>query len=282
MTRLALILLLLGGCYESHRLTLGPDDDGVFDAGTHDFGTARDFGRPGRDARPPELDAGTGCGLCVDEVIEWGPDGAIAFERRRWELSPCDRVLQRTDLSDDTEPMLCTTNLGAIDCAALDAIETLKASAPVRELRARAPVVVGTDTRPVDGQILSIRIGDDVIGVGSACGPDPSCIPVPPEVRELAAVLDRVSESLREPGICEPGPESRTFPCGEGPESVACVLGRDVCYLGRFEEPRCSAPLPGESSCDGPPPRCDCLLVSLAESCTEEPSGEVTVRWVGP
>jgi len=280
MARLVLVLLSTAGCYDSHLLGVGLDGDSGLDAGPRDFGTRRDFGRPGRDLGP-RPDGGSTCGLCTSETIRWRPDGGFTFERSRWELSPCDRLLEQVTFADDTEPTTCTGALGDFDCDALARIEALKETAPVRMLRDAAPVVLGRDTRPVDGQIQIVWIGGDQIGVGGDCDTDPDCVPVPPEMRELVDLLGRVSDDLGEPGVCEPVPEADTFVCGEGPREVSCVSGREVCYLDRFDHPRCAIPSATEDMCEGPP-ACDCLLVSLAESCTELVPGEVTIRWVGP
>ncbi len=282
MARFALALVLTVGCYESHQLGIGPGDDSGLDAGPRDFGRpGRDVGPSRRDLGPPSPDAGTGCGECTAEVIEWGPDGGLAFERTWWQLSPCDRILQRTDFADDTPPALCTAALGELECGIIPYLEAVVDSPAVRMLRDAAPVVVGSDPRPVDGQILGLIIGGDSIGVGGECGSDPDCIPVPPEVRELAEILMEISGRLTAPGVCEPLAENETYACGEGPGASACVLGRDVCYLDRFETPRCAVPSGEEDMCTGAP-RCDCLLLSLAESCTEDADGGVFVRWVGP
>jgi hypothetical protein len=281
MARFTLALLLLAGCYDSHRLGFGLDD-GVHDAGPRDFGRpGRDLGPPRRDLGPPRADAGTTCDECVAEVIEWGPDGGLVFERTWWQLSPCDRILQRTDFGDGAPPALCSATLGELDCGILGFLEAVVDSPAVRMLRDAAPIVVGSDPRPVDGQILGLIIGGDSIGVGGECGPDPDCLPVPPEVHELATLLDRISEGLSEPGACQPLAETETFQCGEGPGASTCVTGRDVCYLDRFDAPRCAVPSGEEDMCSGAP-HCDCLLLSLAETCVEGDDGEVTVRWVGP
>lgn len=274
------LLVLLCGCFESHEL-VGGLDDGALDAGRRDFGTGRDLGRPDRDLGPPRVDAGSGCDRCISEVIGWGFDGGLVFERRWWELSPCDRLLGRVDFADGSSPEVCTASAGALDCGLLGRIEDLVHSAPMDAIRDAAPTVFGIDSRPVDGQILALRIGGDEIGVGADCGDAPDCDPVPPQLRDLADLLQRMADRASDPSACEPVMAPDIFLCGDGSGAPSCITGRDVCYLDRFESPRCAVPSGEEDMCSGAP-SCDCLLLSLAESCTEDGAGGVFVRWVGP
>lgn len=283
MARITAILcaaLGLAGCYASH----GADGPPIRrDAGPP---IGLDAGPPiGRDAGPPRRDAGPApsCDdVCASEVIHWAMSGGLSFETTEHELSPCDRVLRVIDRMGGALPSHCAASVRGSRCEALIELERLLATDAVRALRAAAPVVVGRDDRPVDGQILVVRIGEDEIGVGGECRTgDPDCRPVPPEMRELAAALARLAAALEEPGVCADEVPAESFECGEGAEAVTCVRSRDVCYLGRYESPRCAVPGPMENMCGGPP-RCDCLAISLAESCAEPVPGEVTVRFVGP
>lgn len=268
LTSIALVTLLGAGCYATHERGS--------DAGARDAGRRFDAGAP------PDAGEPLGCpAVCSEHAVRWRWDGGLRASETRHELSPCRRVLRTIDRFGGALPTTCVEQLGDTACEPLRVVNRVLASERFAELRARAPIVLGGDSRPSDGAVFELEVGGAIVALGDNCAGRPGCEDVDPELRDLQDALLAIEAALEEPGRCADEQPAVTFPCGEGDDRISCVTSRDVCYLDRPPEPLCSPPPPGERVCDGPL-RCECLVLSLAETCMEAGPEELRVRFVGP
>jgi len=134
--------------------------------------------------------------LCVSDTITWGYVGGLAFYTDESQITAC-RTFQHTREEYGTGTTLtCTDTVPA--CAmnpsvSVEELEAMLADPDVVAAVAAAPVLYGLDTRPVDGQVLRIAIGDAVLEVGSPCLDAPSCEPIPEGVQALGDLLSALT-----------------------------------------------------------------------------------------
>ena len=152
-------------------------------------------------------DSGT-CG-CVTRHVGWGMDGGRVAYKETSALEICTRFLHQRiptapsppALSCEQTIMACSGAIGPGDVTrAID-------HADVRAAIAAAPVLYGSDSRPVDGAVLRIEIGPAVIEVGGACSGQPNCKAIPAGVNSLAEMLNAVTKQQ----LARP-PCNTTFP----------------------------------------------------------------------
>jgi hypothetical protein len=147
------------------------------------------------------------CG-CVTRHIGWGQDGGHVAYRESSALEICDRFIhQRVPLAPDPPGVSCEQAI--MGCSGVlgpgDVTRALD-DADVRAAIAAAPVLYGSDPRPVDGQVMRIEIGAAIIEVGGACSA-PNCKPIPPGVTSLAEMLKAITKQQLSRAPC-----NMTFP----------------------------------------------------------------------
>ena len=129
------------------------------------------------------------CG-CTTAWLKWGMSGGLSPSRDESELYSCKTfVLTRQTINGVTtackqEISDCSNAVGAGDVA------NALAHPDVQSALAARAVLYGRDTRPVDGQVLVINVGNSRIEIGLPCeGTTTQCLPIPPGVQSLADLL---------------------------------------------------------------------------------------------
>lgn len=177
--------------------------------GTSSSATAEpDSGIPGTDASPlgdaatvtdaadasAVVDANVPCTDCVTGTLSWGDNGGLVLSRDESALAACRDFQRKRSSAADGGSFSCTTQLGAcgaVPVAIGDVESALAHPDVVAALAASTTPVYGVDSRPVDGTVFEITRDGKSIDVGGDCGgaSAPACIPIPPGVAALAAVL---------------------------------------------------------------------------------------------
>jgi hypothetical protein len=162
----------------------------------HDAATS-DASTDGHDASSIEdasvmLDAGDGC---IDGTIRWTSNGGLVAWRRAFSVEPCRSFIAEQDNFDDDVDRLCENELPVDHGITADSIDALVAHPDVQAAIAAAPVLYGTDPRPVDGTVNQIDVAGAEILVGGQCtGSSTTCNTIPPGVVALAAIIDDLIE----------------------------------------------------------------------------------------
>jgi hypothetical protein len=192
---LAVLALSLIGCGQS---TSSSGDSGR----SPDSGSAEDAfvaldapgsDAPGTDAPAAEIDAasadGGQCPDCLDDAVAWGTDGGRACTRDSSTLAPCDDYAhQRVGEACLPPDISCTNALpacGETDTIGVAELADALADPDVVAALAAAPVLYGTDPRPVDGSVdwFTVGAGGRVeVGTGT----------VPAGVRAFVDLLHRL------------------------------------------------------------------------------------------
>ncbi len=139
-------------------------------------------------------DAGVpNCNGCVGALVVWNMDGGMVAYTESSSVTPCRQYTHSRDPVGGAGPSLvCTQELEDCGAADLDVgeLEAVLANHDVLAALNESPVLYGNDTRPVDGAVLQIRVGDKLIEVGADC-PDggAGCVPIPAGVNALATLL---------------------------------------------------------------------------------------------
>jgi hypothetical protein len=159
-------------------LACGSRDVDVIDGGVSDGGVSD----------------GGACG-CVAQAVEWGMTGGFVVYNDMSTLDPCSTFgHRRVSRSPDPPSPTCEQALG--DCSGAIGASDVSgaiANADVQAAIAAAPVFYGVDTRPVDGQALSMQIGGAIVEVGEPCGLAP-CKAIPPGIGALANLLQALTK----------------------------------------------------------------------------------------
>ena len=167
-----------------------------------------DSGTPGTDASPlgdagsvtdaadgsTPIDANVACTDCVTGTLTWGDNGGFVAFRDESALATCRDFQRKRTAASDGGSFSCATQLGACDAGPVAVGEVERALAHpdvVAAFAAATTPVFGVDSRPVDGTVFEITRNGKSIDVGSDCGASsaPACVPIPPGVAALAAVL---------------------------------------------------------------------------------------------
>lgn len=194
---LSLSLLVLGtGCSTASTPT-GTDaasgDAATADGGGNETDTGSTAIDAGADAAATQdasgTDSGT-CNACTADTIAWSTDGGLVCTRDASEVSACRTYRhRRMAAACDPTDLECTDVLDACDGASSVSIEALLAALAdpdVVAALAAAPVLYGSDPRPVDGTVRWFTVG------GSArveVGNDPG---IPAGVANLVSLLDAI------------------------------------------------------------------------------------------
>jgi hypothetical protein len=165
-----------------------PMDGSVPDGGGPDGKVELDAKVDGsRDAGPE-----AGCGLPATYSFHF--DGGLS-PGGDWSYTVHGSSLQKTKRSSamaDAGAITCTTLLGCGVPNVVDGDELGRIFFPADVAAAftTADVVLGLDTRPVDGQVLVIEDKDGKkLQIGAPCGSAPSCTPIPANLETLRATL---------------------------------------------------------------------------------------------
>jgi hypothetical protein len=169
---------------------------------------ASDSGTPGTDASPladassahdatdgsTVVDASVPCADCVTGTLSWGDNGGLVVFRDETSLATCRDFQRKRTSAADGGSFSCTTQIGACEAAPVAVGDVERALAHpdvVAAFAAATTPVYGVDSRPVDGTVFEITRNGKSIDVGGDCGASsaPACIPIPPGVSALAAVL---------------------------------------------------------------------------------------------
>lgn len=143
-------------------------------------------------------DAGA-CG-CVEKHIEWGLTGGFVPFNDVSSLDACAVFLHRRP----TKPPMASCTQDIVECTGLVSPRELTAAMAdpdVQAAIAAAPILYGGDSRPSDGQVFTMQLGDATVEVGSPCENFPDCRPIPGGVQQLATLLGTMTKQQlsREP-----------------------------------------------------------------------------------
>ncbi len=194
--------VLLLACDGGVELDGGPtdadtrSDAAARDAALSDSGSSpRDAGAPEDAALPADAatsaDGGDPCAACIAETLRWERDGGFVPYRSASEVEACrDYEHTRTPFTGGAA-MSCTNTVPCEgEAITIGDLNAALAHADVVAAFAAAPILYGRDTRPVDGQLFQITLGDRTVSVGSECtGGGGPCEAIPPGVEALRALL---------------------------------------------------------------------------------------------
>jgi hypothetical protein len=145
---------------------------------------------------------GTGdCG-CVEQTVSWNHDGGFVAYRETSTLEPCRTFRHvREPLATDPPSLTCTDPIDSCDDLTRPAdIQSALAHPDVAAALASSPVLFGSDTRPVDGQVFQVHVGAALIEIGHECGGTAGCTDAPAGVAALqSALLELRSDLLDRP-----------------------------------------------------------------------------------
>ncbi len=151
--------------------------------------------------------ADAGCG-CLGVNLRFGSNGGLVPQVITSSLAPCATYSHERQGDAPSGPVVsCTQELATCDAGTIgaDAVVAALADPDVRAAIAAAPVVYGTDPRPVDGTVFRIEVGSAVIDVGEECPGGPACgtRTIPAGVRALADLLSRLDTQELARGQCK-------------------------------------------------------------------------------
>jgi hypothetical protein len=194
---LVLASLLFAACGSTEDSTSPPADsgaDGTADTSGTDTGVAAETSAETSTDAPL---ADVGCPKCLSTELSWGQDGGEVAWIDRSTLKGCDDYHRArtgsTTLACDAKIPTCPGDVPDSDfVTGVADIESALSSADVQAALAKAPVLYGTDSRPVDGQVFQVLVGSKKIEVGGACGGASGCTEIPAGVAQLRDVLQRI------------------------------------------------------------------------------------------
>lgn len=267
-------LLLFAACSGSTTT------DASVDSGTDSPDTGLDASDTGTDAPVDAgtdalaIDTGTDAGECprncIRDVIYWRWNGGLSATENSYEVSECARVLRTTTNLISGDSTICIEYVEQTQCSLVDPVVDLLSDPDVVAAREAAPILYGSDPRPMDGAVFVIDFGDALIEVGGDCS-DPGCLEVPGGVAALQDALILLGTQTDESDACAaPLEDPATFDCrvGLGSAETTCLVGDEYCF-----EPFACRPTP--TACDGPA-TCDCVGEGFP---CEDDAGAVTVMW---
>jgi hypothetical protein len=144
------------------------------------------------------------CEICTVPTLRWGDDGGMRAFVDASALEACSFTFTREYYVDPpTGPTSCASPLppcGQTQLPDQSTIAQALADPDVAAALATAPVLYGSDPRPVDGFVLRIDVGGSIIEVGSACS-STGCTAIPAGVARLGDLLRQItSQQLGVPG----------------------------------------------------------------------------------
>jgi hypothetical protein len=141
----------------------------------------------------------TECG-CVDDAIAWQLDGGLVGYLEEHELAACNTFgYTASPISTDPPTETCSRALDACESFVSPAeVQVAVDNAEVQAALAAAPVLYGTDNRPLDDQIFVFEVAGASVEVGAPCTECEN--PIPGGVSELVDLLTQLAtEQLAEP-----------------------------------------------------------------------------------
>ena len=223
MVRLTIILActLFGGCAaeQNNDITLSSDmsmlspPSEMSDMGPiigapsrQDFGTTSQVATaPDMEASTPDQtmvedmaqmnDGGAACqDMCLSNEITWGKVGGRTPYNTVYSLSPCRSlaVYIETPFANNPDDNRCERSLDPCNESDAQLIESLAMYLETEAVRdaLRGSVFFGVDGRVFDGQVLSIRVGDEEMIIGDPCdGGADNCLMPPIDIQEMADLL---------------------------------------------------------------------------------------------
>jgi hypothetical protein len=150
----------------------------------------------------PSVDMAVGCeNRCTEQRILWGRIGGFVPYDISYAIEPCrtQSVFATTPFANDPNANRCERVIP--DCAEEDGADferlLVLITQTVSDGICGSNSVYGIDSRPWDGQVLSIRLNDQECLLGDPCdGTEPGCIDPPNALIELADLLWRFGRSM--------------------------------------------------------------------------------------
>jgi len=149
-----------------------------------------------------------GCDACPEENLTWGWQGGFVAFTEQLSLTSCpsfERI--RRPAGSEMPDARC---FGDLSCTS-DAPEEVSAESLGRlvaneELRsifdASDSTIFGRDSRPVDGSLLSVSLGEQSLLIGDECPSASDCRAIPEILSELRETLLALDEQMREVERC--------------------------------------------------------------------------------
>ncbi len=144
---------------------------------------------------------------CTFFSLSWGEIGGMVAWADRSTIAPCFKYTHQLINYTITPPSTSTCEIDEPLCEYEEAVggEQVTAAiqnAEVQSALQKGSVLYGHDSRPVDGQVFEIEVGEKTIQVGSDCDTvDASCVPIPQGVQNLVDLLKKIDlQQFTEPG----------------------------------------------------------------------------------
>lgn len=158
-------------------------------------------------------------------------------------------------------------NFSDIACVSSPVIDPVNASNSMLIRKLRASQGACGDRMPFDALATEPQVGCIISWIERE-----ACLRTGMDAGPLDAGNDAGSDA---------GNDAGSDPCGTDLATFACEPGIEVCHseINGFRTERCS---PVEHVCGDEPLRCDCVVLSLAESCREIGTEALVLDFVGP
>jgi hypothetical protein len=146
---------------------------------------------------------------CVPAAVHWGSNGGNGLFSDSSEVSPCKTYTHMRESRGNAAPLTCKQELLACGSNSIGIGDLMAAlrNADVQQALRSAPVLYGSDPRPVDGTVLRVEVGGAVVDVGGPCSGGAGCKAIPPGVAALAELFSALDRQELGKSPC-----STTFP----------------------------------------------------------------------
>jgi hypothetical protein len=136
------------------------------------------------------VDAGCSDCLTLDD-LHWGFEGGLVAYRDTSRLGRCrSYTRERDQLRGGLPPLSCSAMVAGCPSPTIEQIDRTVRD-PIVQAALRDHTLFGFDTRPVDGHVFRIGVGNDFIDIAEPCRAGaPDCKMPPPAVLDLKSVLE--------------------------------------------------------------------------------------------
>jgi hypothetical protein len=139
---------------------------------------------------------------CVARELSWTRDGGfVAFHDRQTLTCRHFSLVRETQKGPPAEAH-CENDVAADAQVNVPELNGALASDDFNAALAKAPVLFGRDSRPVDGSVFRVEIGGATIDIGDECSAEPGCTPIPAGVAAVRQVLEALAMQQRALGSC--------------------------------------------------------------------------------
>jgi hypothetical protein len=129
---------------------------------------------------------------CVPYEIAWWYDGGRMALERKYRIKQCNTFVY----SEGPPARQCESQVaqGCDEALGVAAISAALDSPEIEAAMAAAPILYGSDPRPVDGQLLHVELNGKIIEIGEQCSGDGLNCDIPNSIESLPFTLNAVQQ----------------------------------------------------------------------------------------